>query len=256
MNKDEFYIGYFDKAPAGVAASMRKVVMALLASGVLLAVLLVISQQPFYPSVFEYLQYRTFEGAISQQPYPTLRVERPGRAGMLPSHSHYYLVNEGKIGAQEIIEGFDGQYVRLQGTLIYRDDQTMVEIVPGTVEPAAGPSQATTDTPGGRSLGIVTLQGEIIDTKCFFGVMNPGSLKPHRACAVRCISGGIPPALAVRTATGETTYLLLVSAQGQAVNEDVLDMIAEPVEITGEVMQHENMLVLRADPATYRRLYP
>ena len=185
-----------------------------------------------------------------------MRVERPGIAGRLPGQSHYYLVNEGKIGAQEIIEGLDGQYVRLQGTLIYRDDQTMVEIVPGTVEPAAGPSQATTGTPGGRSLGILTLQGEIIDTKCFFGVMNPGSLKPHRACAVRCISGGIPPALAVRAATGEMTYLLLVSAQGQAVNEDILDMIAEPVEITGEVIQHENMLVLRADPATYRRLSP
>ncbi len=256
MNKNEFYIGYFDKAPAGVAASMRKVVMALLASGVLLAVLLVISQQPFYPSVFEYLQYRTFEGTISEQPYPTLRVERPGMAGMLPDHSHYYLVNEGKIGAQETVAGLDNQQVRLQGTLTYRDGQTMVEIVPGTVEPTAGPSQATTGSPDGRRLGTFTLRGEIIDTKCFFGVMNPGSLKPHRACAVRCISGGIPPALAVRAATGETTYLLLVSAEGQAVNKDVLDMIAEPVEITGEVMRHENMLVLRADPATYRRLYP
>ncbi len=84
MNKDEFYVGYFDKAPAGVAASMRKVVGALLASGVLLAVLLVVSQQPFYPSVFEFLQTRTFEGAISEQPYPTLRVERPGMAGGSP----------------------------------------------------------------------------------------------------------------------------------------------------------------------------
>ena len=28
---------------------------------------------------------------------------------------------------------------------------------------------------------------------CFLGVMKPGRSKPHRACAVRCISGGIPP---------------------------------------------------------------
>ncbi len=253
MNKDEFYVGYFDKAPAGVAASMRKVVGALLASGVLLAVLLVISQQPFYPSVFEFLQYRTFEGAISEQPYPTLRVERPGMAGGQPTHSRYHLVHEGKIGAQEIVAGLDSRHVRLQGTLIYRDAQTMIEIDPGTVEPSTGPGQATMGSEG-RSLGTFTLQGEIIDAKCLFGVMNPGSLKPHRACAVRCISGGLPPALAVREATGETTYLLLVSADGQAVNKDILDMIAEPVEITGEVRQHENLLTLYADPSTYRRI--
>ncbi len=251
MNKDEFYIGYFDKAPAGIAASMRKVVGALLASAVLLAVLLVISQQPFYPIVFEFLQTRTFEGAISEQPYPTLRIERPGRAGLQPTHSRYHLANVGKIGAQETVAGLDNQQVRLQGTLIYRDEQTMIEIAPGTVEPSTGPATLGSVV---RSLGTFTLQGEIIDAKCFFGVMNPGSLKPHRACAVRCISGGLPAALAVRTATGETTYLLLVSTDGQAVNKDILDMIAEPVEITGEVRQHENLLTLYADPSTYRRI--
>ena len=257
MNDDDFYIGYHGKAPAGTAATMRKVVGALLASGVLVAVLLVISQQPFYPSVWEYLQYRTFEGVLSEQPYPTLRVERPGTAGALPSHSRYYLVNEGKIGVEETVAGLDNQPVRLQGSLIYRDDQTMIELRPGsTVESVAEPSQTTTGSPEGRSLGAFTLQGEIVDSKCFLGVMNPGSLKPHRACAIRCISGGIPPVLAVRAATGETTYLLLVSADGQAVNKDVLGLIAEPVEITGEVVQHENLLTLYADPSTYLRIDP
>ncbi len=60
--------------------------------------------------------------------------------------------------------------------------------------------------------------------------------------------------LAVHTDSGETTYLLLVSAEGHTVNKDVLDMVAEPVEITGEVVQHENLLILHADPSTYRRI--
>jgi hypothetical protein len=30
--------------------------------------------------------------------------------------------------------------------------------------------------------------------------------------------------------------------------------VAEPVEITGEVIQYENLLVLKADPQTYRKL--
>jgi len=43
------------------------------------------------------------------------------------------------------------------------------------------------------SLGTQTLVGEIVDSKCFLGVMNPGQLTTHRACAIRCISGGVRP---------------------------------------------------------------
>jgi hypothetical protein len=34
----------------------------------------------------------------------------------------------------------------------------------------------------------------------------------------------------------------------------VLELIAEPVEITGEVERKGELLILRADPATYRRV--
>jgi hypothetical protein len=48
-------------------------------------------------------------------------------------------------------------------------------------------------------------------------------------------------------------YFLLVSGDGHAVNKDVLDMVAEPVQITGEVERQGELLMLRADPQTYRR---
>ena len=92
-----------------------------------------------------------------------------------------------------------------------------------------------------------------MDSKCFLGVMNPGQLTPHRACAIRCISGGVPPMLLVRQSDGSAIYLLLVSSGGKAVNKQVLDLVAEPVEITGEVERQGELLILRADPATYRR---
>jgi hypothetical protein len=82
--------------------------------------------------------------------------------------------------------------------------------------------------------------------------MNPGQLIPHRACAIRCISGGVPPVLLVRHADGPASYLLLVSDKGKPVNKQVLDLVAEPVEITGEVERRGELLILRADPATYR----
>ncbi len=78
--------------------------------------------------------------------------------------------------------------------------------------------------------------------------------EPQRSCAARCISGGIPPVLCVRDESGTAAYLLLVDPSGRAVNERVLDYVAEPIEITGEVIRVGEQLVLRADPADYRRL--
>ena len=104
------------------------------------------------------------------------------------------------------------------------------------------------------ALGSYTLRGEIVDSKCFLGVMKPGRRKPHRACATRCISGGVPPIFFVETVAGEHDFLLLVDEAGAPVNDRVLDLVAEPLEITGEVRRHGAHLVLAADPASYRRL--
>jgi len=113
---------------------------------------------------------------------------------------------------------------------------------------------AVTSAPQTISLGKQTLVGEIVDSKCFLGVMNPGQLTPHRACAIRCISGGVPPVLLVRQKDGPAAYLLLVSTDGKPVNKAVLNLVAEPVEITGEVQRQGELLILRADPSTYRRV--
>lgn len=86
-----------------------------------------------------------------------------------------------------------------------------------------------------QDLGTFTLVGEIVDSKCYLGVMNPGETKVHRECAVRCISGGIPPMLVARDVAGNKVALQLVSSSGAPVNQDVLELVAEPVEITGQV---------------------
>ena len=129
----------------------------------------------------------------------------------------------------------------------------MVEALPDSIKTVDAKSPILTGTET-IPLGRQTLRGEIVDSKCFLGVMNPGQLLPHRACAIRCISGGIPPMLLVRPTNGAAIYLLLVSADGKPVNQQVLDLVAEPVQITGEVERQGELLVLRADPATYRRL--
>jgi hypothetical protein len=157
----------------------------------------------------------------------------------------------------------DGQAVSLKGTLIYRENQTMIEVQPDSIKPATNHSallsllakSSSHAAPNADEGGLpVTLTGEIVDSKCFLGVMNPGQLAPHRACAIRCISGGVPPVLLVRQKNAPASYFLLVSSDGKPVNKQVLDMVAEPVQITGKVERQGELLILRADPATYRRL--
>jgi hypothetical protein len=62
--------------------------------------------------------------------------------------------------------------------------------------------------------------------------------------------------LLVRQSHGPAVYVLLVSASGEPVNQAVLDLVAEPVEITGDLERQGNLLILRSDPATYRRYIP
>ena len=103
-------------------------------------------------------------------------------------------------------------------------------------------------------MGTFTLRGEIVDSKCYFGTMRPGSGSVHRTCAVRCIAGGVPPVFVIRDEFGNTMSFLLVASDGSSVNDRVRSLVADPVEIRGRVSRLDDLFVLSADPAEYRRL--
>jgi hypothetical protein len=251
--KDEFYIGWEAKSAAGTGKRMRRLVIVLLSLALLTAVALAAFQRSIGQSVFEWGTEKSFYGVLRTEPYPHLIVPRPGKTGAIPQFSIYYLVAPWKFGLDpRALAGLSGKPVTLRGTLIYRGAQTMIETKPEWIEASEKPfSLLAGET---IRLGRQTLVGEIVDSKCFLGVMNPGQSIPHRACAIRCISGGIPPVLVVHQKQGGTVYLLLVSFDGKPVNEQVLDFIAEPVEITGEVERQSDLLILRADPASCHRV--
>jgi len=255
MNQpDEFYIGWEAKAAPGIGKTVRKAVVVVLTLVLLAPVVLAVSQRMIGASVFEWGTHKSFSGVLQTTPYPHLLVPRPGNADGLSRYSTYYLVAPWKFGLdRETIAPLDGKSVTLKGTLIYRGDQTMIETKPEWIQ-AKENASAPAAVPQAMALGKQTLIGEIVDSKCFLGVMNPGQLTPHRACAIRCISGGVPPVLLVRQRDGPAIYLLLVSADGKPVNKQVLDLVAEPLEVTGEVERQGELLILRADPATYRRM--
>ena len=249
---DDFYIGWEPKAAPTFGRAAGRLVIGMLLLTLLAGIVLAVSQRMIGQSVFEWGTSKSFTGILQANPYPHLLVPRPGHAGTLPRFSTYYLVAPWKFGLnREVIGPFSGKAVTLKGTLIYRGHQTMVETKPEWIQ--VEEKAMTVSLPQSISLGKQTLIGEIVDSKCFLGVMNPGQLTPHRACAIRCISGGIPPVLLVRQKDGSAAYVLLVSSDGRPVNQQVLGMIAEPVEITGELERQGDWLILRADPATYLR---
>ncbi len=254
-SEPEFYIGWQGTAPPRTGAFARTVVLSLAALAAVVAAVAALAQRPAGDAIFEFGQRANFKGLFRQSPYPHLLVPRPGSTGDDAAFSRYYLVSQFKFGVPvEAAAAFDEKWVSLDGTLIYRGDQTMIELVPNTLE-AAVPGEDIPLAPAPPAdLGTFTFQGEIVDSKCYLGVMNPGNLETHRACAVRCISGGIPPVLLVRQENGAPIYLLLTGPGGDSVNQEVLDLVALPVEITGDLTRQGDMLTLKADPATYKRL--
>lgn len=181
---DEFYIGYEPDMPAMLAGRIRRVACGLLALVLVMPAVLVFTEGRFAPGVFEYGRTRTFSGRIVEFPYPALLSDET------QSTRVYWLVGPGKRGAEDIVRGHDGQLVRLSGSLIERDDDSMIEVAPNglVVSPGTAPDMEPL-----RSLGVAVVEGEIVDSKCHLGVMKPGEGPTHRDCAVRCLLGRVPP---------------------------------------------------------------
>jgi hypothetical protein len=240
---NEFFVGYLPKVPAGIARLIRGTVLCLSVFTALLALILVTSQAGFPASVFEYTQIREFQGVIEESPYPALLVRRPAITETEEALSRFLLVGEGKHGANDQVVGLSGKNVKLNGKLIYRDNQTLIEVMSGSVSaqrdgtPAAG---------GTANLGRVTLSGEIVDTKCYLGVMNPGEGKVHRDCAALCLRGGIPPALMVRDSLGGRRLYLLVDSQGKPLQANwAADHAGRPISLAGMLVRSGDTWMLQ-----------
>jgi len=247
---DEFFVGYLP-VPRETGRRMRSLAVGLVAIAACLAVAVAAATGPFDRATFEYGTEREWKGTLEAAPVPVLIAKAEAAPGSpFGKLIRYPLVAQGKHGAGPSIAGFEGVAVRLRGTRIARGETTMLEVVPGTIErdqsplPADGrpaPASAIED------LGRGTYTGEIVDSKCFLGVMNPGRLEVHRACAQRCIAGGIPPMLFARDARGREAHLLLVDSSGDPVNDRVLDLVARPVTIDGRLERRDDLFYLYAD---------
>ena len=234
---DDFYIGWQNAAPTSIARIIKRFIVGIGLAGFVCAIVLALAQHTIAVSVFEWGKIKDFSGVFRSNPYPHLLVSAPDG-----SQSSYYLVKPFKFGIDPMVaRKFDGKLVNLKGTLIYRGDQRMIEAIEDSIQATNSVNPVRSNGSAIR-LGRQTLVGEIVDSKCYFGVMNPGNGKVHRDCAVRCISGGIPPSFLVRDAGGRAVTLLLARWK-----HELLDHIAEPVTIRGHLVRTGGRLTLYAE---------
>ena len=237
---DEFYIGYEPRMPIGLALRIRRVACGLLALALAMPGVLVLSEDRFAPGVFEFGRVRTFSGEIVEFPYPALTSRV-----VTGETTTYWLVGPGKHGAADIVHGRDGQRVQLSGTLIQRDQDTMIEVVPHSLVVTASATRVMEPV---QSRGVVTVVGEIVDAKCHLGVMKPGDGPTHRDCAVRCLLGEIPP-MFIPHDHPDLGRISLVGDAGQPLAD--ADVFAgRRVLIRGEILQRGSqrfLAVVRRD---------
>ncbi len=250
----DFYIGWQDKSPASFKKASRRAVIALAALVPLVAVLLVLQQRGFSTAVFEYGKLTTFEGQLIRQPVPFLRIRVKDSPANAPRFERLLLIGFGKHGADSTLSQWEKKHgslaaknLTVRGTRIYHEGHTALELTEEadallTVSALANVSPIPVPAP--ESPGEVTLRGEITDPKCFLGVMKPGDGRPHKSCAVRCISGGIPPLLWVRNGPGHNQGYLLVGPSGEVINQQIMNDIGKNVTVRGRIEKADNWLIL------------
>lgn len=251
---DDFYIGWQPKSPKSYSKTMLFFVGIMLVIIPLSAFLLVSSQNEFSPANFEFGKPTEIEGILIKKPVPMLKLEGGTNTEGKTIYQSILLVAFGKRGAKgDIMKmeqekgDLEGQLVRLQGTLIYGDGKTLLELSEGKESLLEVKKQETSINLYEEKYGETTLRGEIIDPKCYFGVMKPGEGKIHRSCAIRCISGGIPPVFKIKDAEGNHNYCLLLGNKSESINDEVLDYVASPIEVNGQLSKLDDWLIFRVD---------
>ncbi len=236
---DSFFVGYAPTADA-TRFALRAGACMLLAAFVL-ALVLGWSVQDRSASGF--VADMSARGTLHNMPYPVLRIP--------PDKNHprgraILVAGEGKIGIAETVAKLKGVVVDASGSALKRGDLDMLVLDPsGGIKPAPEAAAPLLSAP--VALGRFRIAGEICDGKCYAGAMRPGTGIAHKACANLCISGGQPAVLATYAPVAGASFILLANEDGGLPPDKMYDFVAILVDIEGELVRIDDLLVLRAD---------
>ena len=248
MQKNDFFIGWLPM-PTHYSRFLAPIVIVLLIAASLAAVSTSFSQQSPGNAEWNEGDEVTLTGQVDAMPYAVLRINdhKLGKKTV-------FIVEQGKHGAFNRLSAFQGRIVSLKGTLLHRDDRWMLELNDGDQE-IVPQSEGTLhfEPPTTTNLGLQTLHGEIIDSKCYLGAMKPGGGKTHKACAILCLKGGIPPMFITRDEHKRETYYLLTAPDGSALHPDCFDYAGDRIEVQGQVERVDDLLILRLNSSSIKR---
>ena len=256
---DEFYIGYLPEAPSSTSKFIRNILVAVFILVLSAGIILSLHQREFSKGVFEYGSKKEYTGVYTNVPVPSIKIVNQKDSSGKDINMTIPIVGYGKHGAESAIENYEiqhsvslnGKKVTFKGDLIY-NEKTFLSLVDDN--PITHVTETNESADKMMMLGDTTLQGEIIDPKCYFGVMKPGLGKVHRQCAINCISGGIPPVIRTQNRYGTFEYFLLLGKNGERINQEVLFYVADPIELKGKLYQWGNWKVFQCDLNSINRI--
>jgi hypothetical protein len=243
-----FYIGYNKAIPGTLRPFLITAASVLL--GLFALVALLISRNINDPGNGDYDADLMLTGTLVANPAPILRVAADARY----SHPHaLMLTGDGKEGVQPIAAQFAGKQVTISGTLLRRGSIDMLVTAPQSIKttPTNAPAPDMTNA---VSLGRWRMSGEICDGKCTNGAMRPGTGLAHKACANLCIFGGIPPVFVSTSPVEGVSFFLLSGKDGAPLQPNLYDLTALRVEVEGEILKLDDLLILQTDLKTARKL--
>lgn len=246
---DEFYIGYISEAPDRISKIVRTAIFSLVAVGIAIGLVLVFNQRKFSTTNFEYGSNTTLEGYIFSEPLAHMLVPIGKDIHNKALYQTILLVGEGKAGAGSVVKvgkerggkKMEGMKVSLTGFLLYGNGKALLQVSTSNMhikfskEQLSAPSQVV-------SLQDTIVTGEIVDPKCYFGVMKPGEGKAHRSCAIRCIAGGIPPVF-----NANSDYFLLMNEKNEVLHSEVINIVGDKLTLTGKVVTWNDWKILQVE---------
>lgn len=247
MSEKSFFIGWESDVPKDTRKGLRSRVGFMAVIATILSVGISFLQNNIGSEPHPIGDVQEYKGVLISDPLPMLVSSES-----VDEHRILLLVNPFKEGiSSQGVEQFHLKQVKVVASIIHSDTGAMLEVVPDGITLESG---IKVTQPHFTDRVPVVLRGEIVDSKCYLGMMNPGRFKPHRACAIQCVSGGIPPLLVVHSETEMFTQIVLVGPDGEAINDLVMDYIAEPVEVSGDLITIGDQKVMYVDTDSIKRL--
>lgn len=248
-DKDSFFIGY-QKMPNRDKRFLLTATPLLLLGAIGFANLFARSQQKPAPSQWGKNTLR-LQGRLIKQPYPHILV---ANNYAISGYDTIFLVQQGKHGAQRLVDEIEERYVEAKGRLITRHDSPSSYLLETTsVRPLKKDIQIGENTE--RDFGNQRLIGCIVDSKCHYGVMRPADGITHKACASLCVRGGIPPFFTPECRSTNKIFLV-TDSQGQARPEPFLPYILDTISAEGRLIAINNYFQFRLNPQSIKVLAP